>query len=394
MSDPIVIVGATRTPLAAFQGVFNDVSASELGGASIAGALKNSMIEPGKIDELLMGCVLMAGQGQAPARQAGFAAGLGKKIPAVTINKMCGSGMKTAMMAHDQLKAANGNILIAGGMESMSNAPYLLPKMRSGARMGHTKAIDHMFFDGLEDAYDRGHLMGAFAEICAEEYGFSRQDQDNFAIESLNRALAAQKSGAFEAEITPFTVKSRKGEAIISQDEAPAKARPEKIPLLKPAFKDGGTVTAANASSISDGAAALILMRQSDAKAQGITILARILGHSSHAHEPDHFTTAPVPAMKKLMQNTGLKTADIDLWEVNEAFAVVPMAAMAEIGMDHSNLNIFGGACALGHPIGASGARIIVTLLNALKQSDKTLGIASLCIGGGEGVAIAIERVS
>ncbi len=394
MSDPIVIVGASRTPLGTFQGMFNNMSASKLGGAAITGAIKNSTIEPDKIDELLMGCVLMAGQGQAPARQAGFTAGLNKNIPAVTINKMCGSGMKSAMMAHDQLKAGNGNILIAGGMESMSNAPYLLPKMRSGARMGHTRAIDHMFLDGLEDAYDRGQLMGAFAEICAQKYNFSRKEQDEFAMESLKRAIEAQKSGAFEKEITPVTIKTRKAEDIVFNDEAPANALPEKIPHLKPAFKEGGTITAANASSISDGAAALILMRQSDARNQGIKIVARILGHASHAHEPADFTSAPVPAMQKLMKKTGLKATDVDLWEVNEAFAVVPMAAMAEIGMDHEKLNIFGGACAIGHPIGASGTRIIVTLLNALNQSDKTIGIASLCIGGGEGVAMAVERVN
>ncbi len=393
MLDNIVIVGATRTPLGAMQGNFNNVTASQLGGAAISGALQKSNIEPDQIDELLMGCVLPAGQGQAPARQAGFAGGLGKNTPAVTINKMCGSGMKTIMMAFDQLKAENGTILIAGGMESMSNAPYLLPKMRSGARMGHQVAIDHMFFDGLEDAYDKGRLMGSFAEDCAKKYGFSRQDQDKFAISSLERALDAQKTGAFEKEITPFVVKNRKGEVIISQDEAPSKARPEKIPHLKPAFRDGGTVTAANASSISDGAAALILMRQSDAIAQGRTILARILGHASHAHAPNWFATAPIPAMQKLMQQTGLSVTNVDLWEVNEAFAVVSMAAMADIGMDHSILNIYGGACAIGHPIGASGARIVVTLLNALQQKDKTIGIASLCIGGGEAIAIAIERV-
>ncbi|MCF6343774.1 MAG: acetyl-CoA C-acyltransferase [Devosiaceae bacterium] len=391
MSDPIVIVGMGRMPIGAFQGAFNQVSAAQLGGSAIAAALKDSKIEANQIDELLMGCVLPAGQGQAPARQAGFAAGLSKNTPAVTINKMCGSGMKTVMMAHDQLLANNGSILIAGGMESMSNAPYLLPKMRNGARMGHAQALDHMFFDGLEDAYEKGRLMGAFAEDCATKYALSRKEQDDFALTSLARAKQAQKSGAFEKEITPFTVKTRKGEIIISEDESPSLARPEKIPHLKAAFKDGGTITAANASSISDGAAALVLMRQSDAKAQGLKIHARILGHASHAHEPNWFATAPVPAMQKLMKSTGLKVADVDLWEVNEAFAVVPMAAMAEIGMDHNVLNIYGGACALGHPIGASGARILVTLLNALKQNDKIIGIASLCIGGGEGTAMAIE---
>ncbi len=394
MSDPIVIVGAARTPLGAMQGVFNEVTASQLGGAAIAAALKNSKIDTDQIDELLMGCVLGAGQGQAPARQAGFAAGLDKSVSAVTVNKMCGSGMKTVMMAHDQLKAENGSVLIAGGMESMTNAPYLLAKMRSGARMGHTQAMDHMFLDGLEDAYDKGRLMGTFAEDCAEKYQFTRKAQDDFTLLSLSRAIKAQKSGAFASEITPFTVKGRKGDVIISEDEVPGRARPEKIPLLKPAFRDGGSVTAANSSSISDGAAALVLMRESDARAQGRTIRARILGHSSHAHEPKWFATAPVPAMQKLMKRLGLAVADVDLWEVNEAFAVVPMAAMADIGMDQSVLNVYGGACAIGHPIGASGARILVTLLNALEQNDKTLGIASLCIGGGEGTAMAIERVN
>jgi len=394
MSDPIVIVGAARTPLGAMQGVFSEVTASQLGGAAIAAAVKNSGIEADKIDELLMGCVLAAGQGQAPARQAGFAAGLDNSVPAVTVNKMCGSGMKTLMMAHDQLRAENGSILIAGGMESMTNAPYLLAKMRSGARMGHARAMDHMFLDGLEDAYDKGRLMGAFAEDCAEKYQFTRKAQDDFAIESLARAAKAQKSGAFASEITPFTVKGRKGDTIISEDEGPSRARPEKIPQLKPAFRENGTVTAANSSSISDGAAALVLMRQSEAKAQGLTIRARILGHSSHAHEPQWFATAPVPAMQKLMKRVGLKVSDVDLWEVNEAFAVVAMAAMADIGMDHCVLNIHGGACAIGHPIGASGARIVATLLNALELNDKTLGVASLCIGGGEAVAMAIERVN
>ncbi len=394
MSDPIVIVGGARTPLGAMQGVFNDVTASQLGGAAIAAALKNSGIKSDQIDELLMGCVLGAGQGQAPARQAGFAAGLGKSVPAATVNKMCGSGMKTVMMAHDQLRAENGSIVIAGGMESMTNAPYLLAKMRSGARMGHTKAMDHMFLDGLEDAYDKGRLMGTFAEDCAEKYQFTRKAQDDFTLLSLSRALEAQKSGAFAKEISPFTLKGRKGDTIISEDEGPSRARPEKIPHLKPAFRDGGTVTAANSSSISDGAAALVLMRESEARAQGVTIRARILGHCSHAHEPQWFATAPVPAIQKLMTRLGLSVSDVDLWEVNEAFAVVPMAAMADIGMDHSVLNIYGGACAIGHPIGASGTRILVTLLNALEQKDKNLGIASLCIGGGEATAVAVERVN
>jgi len=394
MSDPIVIVGAARTPLGAMQGAFSQVTASRLGGAAIAAALTDANIDPVQVDELLMGCVLAAGQGQAPARQAGFAGGLDNSVPALTLNKMCGSGMKAVMMAYDQLRADNGSILVAGGMESMTNAPYLLLKMRSGARMGHATAMDHMFVDGLEDAYDKGRLMGSIAEDCAEKYQFTRKAQDDFAIESLERASRAQKSGAFDREITPFTVKGRKGDVIITEDEGPGRARPEKIPLLKPAFREGGTVTAANSSSISDGAAALVLMRQSDARAQNRTVHARILGHSSHAHEPQWFATAPVPAMQKLMNRLGLSVADVELWEVNEAFAVVPMAAMSDIGMDHSVLNVNGGACAIGHPIGASGARIVVTLLNALEQNDKSVGVASLCIGGGEGVAMAIERMN
>ncbi len=394
MSDPIVIVGAARTPMGAMQGVFNDVTASTLGGTAIAAAVEGSGIKKTDVDEVLMGCVLPAGQGQAPARQAGFAAGLGKDVPAVTVNKMCGSGMRTVMLAHDQLKADNGHVMVAGGMESMTNAPYMLPKMRAGARLGHTEVVDHMFLDGLEDAYDKGRLMGTFAEDCAQKYQFTREAQDAYAIESLSRAKKAQETGAFDSEITPVTIKTRKAEATIAQDEAPSRARPEKIPQLKPAFQKDGTVTAANASSISDGAAALVLMRESAAKENGATILARILGHTTHAQEPGWFTTAPVPAMQNLMQRTGLSVTDVDLWEVNEAFAVVPLAAMAEIGMDHTVLNVHGGACALGHPIGASGARIVVTLLNALKTHDKTIGIASLCIGGGEGTALAIERVN
>lgn len=393
MTDPIVIVGVGRTPLGAMQGDLGDIAASQLGGVAIRAALANSGVTPDQVDELLMGCVLPAGQGQAPARQAGFAAGLNKSVPAVTLNKMCGSGMKAVMMAHDQLKAENGHLLVSGGMESMTNAPYLLLKMRGGARMGHAQVIDHMFLDGLEDAYDKGRLMGSFAEDCAQKYQFTREAQDAFAIASLTRAEAAQNAGAFTNEITPFTVKTRKGDIIVSQDEGPSRARPEKIPTLKPAFREGGTVTAANASSISDGAAALVLMRESDARAQGLKIRARILGHASHAHEPNWFATAPVPAMKKLMDRVGFSVSDVDLWEINEAFAVVPMAAMSDIGMDHSVVNVHGGACALGHPIGASGARILVTLLNALEHHDKTTGIASLCIGGGEGTAVAIERV-
>ncbi|MEM9877895.1 MAG: acetyl-CoA C-acyltransferase [Pseudomonadota bacterium] len=393
MSDPIVIVGAARTPMGGMQGALSGATASQLGGAAIQAALDAGSIEPASVDELLMGCVLPAGQGQAPARQAGFAAGLADDIPAVTLNKMCGSGMKAVMMAHDQLKAGNGACVVAGGMESMTNAPYLLDKMRGGARLGHAEVKDHMFLDGLEDAYEPGRLMGSFAEMCAEKYQFTRQAQDAYALESLSRAQRAQSEGDFSSEITPVTVISRKGDTVIDEDEQPKLARPDKIPHLKPAFKKDGTVTAANASSISDGAAALALMPESAAKAQGLSIKARILGHASYAGEPAWFSTAPVPAMQKLLDKVGWSTAEVDLWEINEAFAVVPMAAMAEIGMDHAQVNVNGGACALGHPIGASGARILVTLINALEQRDKSTGIASLCIGGGEGTAVAIERV-
>ncbi len=388
MNDPIVIVGASRTPMGGFQGELSSVTASQLGGAAIAAALAGSAVDPADVDELLMGCVLPAGQGQAPARQAGFAAGLGEGVPATTLNKMCGSGMKTVMMAHDQLALGNGEIVVAGGMESMTNAPYLLPNMRGGARLGHGQTIDHMFLDGLEDAYDKGRLMGTFAEDCAEKFQFTRQAQDDYALASLERALAAD----FEGEITPVTLKTRKGESIVAADEQPAKARPDKIPTLKPAFRKDGTVTAANASSISDGAAALVLMRESEAKARGLTIRARIMGHASHAQAPGWFTTAPVPATKTVLDRLGWSIDDVDLFEVNEAFAVVPMAFMAETGAPHDKVNVNGGACALGHPIGASGARIIVTLLNALEKRDLKRGLAAICIGGGEGTALAIER--
>ncbi|QIK39908.1 acetyl-CoA C-acyltransferase [Pontivivens nitratireducens] len=388
MNDPIVIVGASRTPMGGFQGELSAVTASQLGGAAIAAALAGSAVDPADVDELLMGCVLPAGQGQAPARQAGFAAGLGEGVPATTLNKMCGSGMKTVMMAHDQLALGNGEIVVAGGMESMTNAPYLLPNMRGGARLGHGQTIDHMFLDGLEDAYDKGRLMGTFAEDCAEKFQFTRQAQDDYALASLERALAAD----FEGEITPVTLQTRKGESIVAADEQPAKARPDKIPTLKPAFRMDGTVTAANASSISDGAAALVLMRESEAKARGLTIRARIMGHASHAQAPGWFTTAPVPATKAVLDRLGWSIDDVDLFEVNEAFAVVPMAFMAETGAPHDKVNVNGGACALGHPIGASGARIIVTLLNALEKRDLKRGLAAICIGGGEGTALAIER--
>lgn len=387
----VVISGAARTPMGGFQGVFNGVPAATLGGAAIRAALENA--GTGTVDELLMGCVLPAGQGQAPARQAGFAAGLGEDVPATTVNKMCGSGMKTTMMGYDQIALGHTGKMITGGMESMSNAPYLLEKMRGGARIGHQKVLDHMFLDGLEDAYDKGRLMGTFAEDCAEKYQFTREAQDDYAIGSLNGALEAIRSGAFDGEVAPVTLKNRKGEVVVSEDEQPAKARPEKIPTLKPAFREGGTVTAANASSISDGAAALVLASEEVAKAEGLTVRAEIRGHASHAQAPGWFSTAPIPAARKLLANIGWSIDDVDLWEVNEAFAVVPMAFMHELGIAREKINVNGGACALGHPIGASGTRIIVTLLNALEKRGLKRGIAAICIGGGEGTAIAIERV-
>lgn len=387
----VVIAGASRTPMGGFQGMFENVTAAELGGAAISAALKGAGAT--SVDEVLMGCVLPAGQGQAPARQAGFAAGLGEEVPATTLNKMCGSGMKAAMMAFDQIALGHADTMIAGGMESMTNAPYLLPKMRGGARIGHNQVVDHMFLDGLEDAYDKGRLMGTFAEDCAETYQFTRESQDEYALKSLSNALEAQESGAFDNEIAPFTVKTRKGDTTLSADEQPKSARPEKIPTLKPAFRPEGTVTAANASSISDGAAALVLASEEAAQAQGLTVRARILGHASHAQAPGLFTTAPVPATQKLLSAIGWSKDDVDLWEVNEAFAVVPMAFMHEMGLPRDKVNVNGGACALGHPIGASGARIMVTLLNALETRGLKRGVAAICIGGGEGTAIAIERV-
>ncbi|MFW8593637.1 thiolase family protein [Cribrihabitans neustonicus] len=387
----VVIAGAARTPMGGFQGMYDGVSAAELGGAAIKAALEGAGAST--VDEVLMGCVLPAGQGQAPARQAGFAAGLGEEVPATTLNKMCGSGMKAAMIAYDQIALGQADTMIAGGMESMTNAPYLLPKMRGGARIGHGQVIDHMFLDGLEDAYDKGRLMGTFAEDCAEKYQFSREEQDEYALKSLSNALEAQESGAFAGEITPVTVKTRKGEVVTDTDEQPKSARPEKIPTLKPAFRKDGTVTAANASSISDGAAALVMASAEAAEAQGLTVRARVLGHASHAQAPGWFTTAPVPAAQKLLERLGWSAADVDLWEVNEAFAVVPMAFMREMGIPREKVNVNGGACALGHPIGASGARIMVTLLNALEKRGLKRGIAAICIGGGEGTAIAIERV-
>ncbi|MEE9387149.1 MAG: acetyl-CoA C-acyltransferase [Paracoccaceae bacterium] len=385
----VFIVGAARTAMGAFQGEFAGTDATALGGAAISGALENGTIRPQAVEEILMGCVLPAGLGQAPARQAGFNAGLGENVPATTVNKMCGSGMKTTMQAFDQIALGGANVMVAGGMESMTNAPYVLPKMRAGARIGHMQVMDSMFLDGLEDAFDKGRLMGTFAEDCAEKYQFSRADQDAYALRSLERARAAQKSGAFDAEITPVTLSGRTGDTTITVDEQPPKARPEKIPHLRPAFRKDGTVTAANSSSISDGAAALVLA----SKASGLTPRARIICHASHAQAPGWFTTAPVQAAQKLLQNIGWAVSDVDLWEVNEAFAVVPMAFMQEMNLSADIVNVNGGACALGHPIGASGTRIIVTLLNALKARGLKRGLAAICIGGGEGTAIAIELV-
>lgn len=391
--DPIVIVSAARTPMGGLQGVFGDVAAPQLGAAAIRAAVERAGLKPEHVDEVVMGCVLPAGQGQAPARQATLGAGLPLAAGATTVNKMCGSGMRAAMFAHDMLVAGSVDVIVAGGMESMSNAPYLLPKARAGMRMGHGQVIDHMFFDGLEDAYDKGRLMGTFAEECADRYAFTREAQDAFAIASLERAQNATKDGSFAWEITPVTVPGRKGDTVVDQDEQPFKANPEKIPTLKAAFRKDGTVTAANSSSISDGAAALVLMRESTAKRLGLAPLARIAGHSTFAQAPGLFTTAPVGAMRKLFEKTGWSANDVDLYEINEAFAVVTMAAMHEFDLPHEKVNIHGGACALGHPIGASGARILVTLIGALRKTGGKRGVASLCIGGGEATAMAIELV-
>lgn len=389
----VMILGAARTPIGGFLGALSSVDAPTLGGVAISAVLEGAKLTPADVEETIMGCVLPAGQGQAPARQAGFSAGLGDETPATTINKMCGSGMKAAMCAVDQISLGRNGILVAGGMESMTNAPYLLPKMRDGARLGHGQVVDHMFLDGLEDAYDRGRLMGTFAEDCAEAFQFTREAQDEYAIASLERVREAQNSGAFENEIAPVAVKGRKADVVVRDDEQPGKATPEKIPLLKPAFRENGTVTPANSSSISDGAAALVLASAEETEARGLSARARILGHADHAQAPGWFTTAPVPAAKKLLDRIGWTKEDVDLWEVNEAFAVVPMAFMREMGIDHEIVNVNGGACALGHPIGASGARIMTTLLNALEKRDLRRGIAAICIGGGEGTAIAIERI-
>eukprot|EP01037_Dinobryon_pediforme_P016706 gene16706-16885_t len=393
MHDPVVIVGAARTPMGGFQGDLSSVMAPQLGACAIRAALERADASPEQIDEVLMGCVLPAGLGQAPARQSALGAGLPYSSGATTINKMCGSGMKAAMLAHDVLMADSARTVVAGGMESMSNAPYLLDRARFGYRLGHGRIIDHMFLDGLEDAYDKGRLMGTFAEDCAQAYHFTREAQDDYARASLERALAAITTGAFKAEITPVTIETAKTERVISQDEQPAKAQPDKIARLKPAFREGGTVTAANSSSISDGAAALVLMRRSQAEKQGLRPLATITGHATHAQAPHLFATAPIGALKNLSAHTGWALKDVDLFEINEAFAVVAMAAMRDLNLPHDKVNVHGGACALGHPIGASGARIIVTLLAALQKYDLKRGMATLCIGGGEATAIAIERL-
>jgi acetyl-CoA C-acetyltransferase len=390
-TDPIVIVGLARTPMGGFQGELKGFAAPELGAAAIRAAVERAKIRPDEVQEVIMGCVLPAGQGQAPARQAALGAGLPLAVGCTTVNKMCGSGMKAAMLANDLLVSGTNQVMVAGGMESMTNAPYLLPKARAGLRMGHGQVIDHMFYDGLEDAYDKGRLMGTFAEDCAAKYQFSRAAQDEFAIQSLKRAQQANKQGWYAWEITPMAIKLGKEEKFVENDEQPFKANLEKIPTLKPAFRKDGTVTAANSSSISDGAAALVLMRRSTAEKRGLAPLATVVGHSTHAQEPGWFTTAPVGAMTKLFERTGWNAAQVDLFEVNEAFAVVAMAAMQEHKLPHEKVNVHGGACALGHPIGASGARILVTLLGALRKHGGRRGVATLCIGGGEATAMAIE---
>ncbi|MDD3352269.1 acetyl-CoA C-acetyltransferase [Zoogloea sp.] len=392
-NDPIVIVSAVRTPMGGFQGDFNSLTAAQLGAVAIKAAVERAGISAETVEEIIFGCVLPAGQGQAPARQAALGGGLPLSAGCTTVNKMCGSGMKATMLANDLLLAGTNDVMIAGGMESMSNAPYLLPKARGGYRLGHGQVMDHMFLDGLEDAYEKGRLMGTFAEDCAGLYNFTREQQDAYAIASLTRAQAAIKDGSFEWEITPVTVAGRKGDVTIASDEQPPKANLDKIPTLKPAFRKDGTVTPANSSSISDGAAALVLMRASTAATKGLTPIAKIVGHTTHAHQPNLFATAPVGAMQKLLAKTGWTTADVDLWEINEAFAVVTMAAIHDLKLDHAKVNIHGGACALGHPIGASGARILVTLLGALKKTGGKRGIASLCIGGGEATALAVEML-
>ena len=389
----VFIVGAASTPMGGFQGVFRDLTAPELGAAAIQSALEGGHISVKAVDEVLMGCVLPAGLGQAPARQAAMGAGLSINVPCTTVNKVCGSGMKTAMLAFDQIRSGTSDVVVAGGMESMSNAPYLSAKTRAGARLGHASLLDHMFTDGLEDAYQTGTLMGVFAEQCAEAYQFTRADQDAYAIASLNRSLSADAAGHFASEISPVTLKTRKGENVVTADEQPQSARPDKIPQLKPAFKVDGTVTAANSSSISDGASAVVLASAKQVGAHGLTPRARVCGHATFAHAPDWFTTAPIHAAKKLLDQLGWGADDVDLWEVNEAFAVVAMAFIRDMDLSHEKVNVHGGACALGHPIGASGSRILVTLLNALETHDQRRGMTVICLGGGEATAVDIERV-
>jgi acetyl-CoA C-acetyltransferase len=391
-TNPVVIVSAARTAIGGFQGTFAPLPAPDLGAAAIRSAVARAGLKPEDVSEVLMGCVLPAGIGQAPARQASRKAGLPDHVPCTTVNKMCGSGMKTVMMAFESLHARPGDVILAGGMESMTNAPYLLPKMRSGQRLGHSQVYDHMFLDGLEDAYDKGRLMGTYAEETAQTYQFTREAQDAFAVESLKRARKANEDGSFAKEIVAVTVKGRQGPVEVTRDEQPFTADEAKIPQLRPAFRDGGTVTAANSSSISDGAAALVLMRENEAKRRKLQPLARIVGAATHAQAPAWFTTAPIGAVAKLLEGIGWRARDVGLFEINEAFAVVTMAAMRDLGLAHERVNVHGGACALGHPIGASGARIIVTLLSALEKYGETKGVAALCIGGGEATAIAVER--
>ena len=391
--DPVVIVGMARTPMGGFQGDLKDAPAPALGAAAIGAALARGGVAGEDVDEVIMGNILSAGQGQAPARQASIGAGIPEGVGCTTINKMCGSGMKAAMFAHDLIEAGSGSVVVAGGMESMTNAPYLLDRARAGYRMGHGAVRDHMFLDGLEDAYDKGKLMGVFAEETAREYQFTRERQDAFAIASLERARTAIEDGSFESEVAPVTVAGRKGEAVVTCDEQPPKADPAKIPTLRPAFAKDGSVTAANSSSISDGAAALVLMRRSEAEKHGLTPRAAVRGHATHAQAPARFTTAPGPALRKLLDKTGWRMGDVDLFEINEAFAVVTMATMRDCDIPHDKVNVHGGACALGHPVGASGARIVVTLLAALEKYDLDRGAAALCIGGGEATELAVERL-
>lgn len=391
--DPVVIVSAARTPMGSFQSDFASLAAHDLGGVAIKAAVERAGIQPELVTEVLFGNCLMAGQGQAPARQAAFKGGLPKSAGAVTLSKMCGSGMRAAMFAHDMLLAGTHEVLVAGGMESMTNAPYLLPKARGGYRIGHDRIFDHMMLDGLEDAYEPGRSMGTFGEDCAAKYSFTRAEQDAFATASVQRAQAAIASGAFEKEIAAVTVKGRAGDTVIAKDEGPGKIKLDKIPALKPAFKKDGTITAASSSSINDGAAAMVLMRESTAKKLGCKPLARIVSHATHAQEPEWFSTAPVGASQQALKKAGWSVADVDLWEINEAFAVVPMALMKELNVPHDKVNVNGGACALGHPIGASGARIMVTLMYALQARGLKKGLATLCIGGGEGTAVALELV-